>query len=282
MLIPELLCQPKLEEKFEKTLVTPETAKFWLERGNVRNRKISENTVRKYVTDMLKDRWRFVPDAITFASDGTLLNGQHRLTAIVRSGKSVWLLVATNVAHDAMLAMDQGLGRRLYDVAKVSGTDLSRKETECAEAMCRGRAVRLDITKQEKLDFARRYADAIRFSVTSYTPKRGRGLDRGEIYAVIARARVCHPLAGSTIARFAQILAHGAVEDMSPLDVMVCRLRDSLTPTITQTERYDRTAYTLRAFMSGRAVKLIRSVPTEMFPLPEDKRGKVKEIANAG
>ena len=74
--------------------VTPETAAQWL-KGNTQNRPINEEKVAEYAEKMRLGTWRSgrgMP--IIRRSDGRLINGQHRLYAIIRAGVAVRLRVA--------------------------------------------------------------------------------------------------------------------------------------------------------------------------------------------
>ena len=73
--------------------VTPEMATEWL-KGNTKNRPINEEKVAEYAEKMRLGEWRerhSVP--IILQSDGRLINGQHRLYAIIRAGVAVRLRV---------------------------------------------------------------------------------------------------------------------------------------------------------------------------------------------
>ncbi len=67
-------------------LITPEEALEILEKHNPRNRSISESTVQAYAMDMRNKRWTLTHQGIAFDTNGNLLDGQHRLWAVVFSG----------------------------------------------------------------------------------------------------------------------------------------------------------------------------------------------------
>lgn len=100
--------------------VTPETAQRWLD-GNTVNRRIREAKVNQFARDMTAGHWHLSNDAICFSPDGKLLNGQHRLTAVVRSGVDVVMLVARNMPPVAMTVMDTGSARSASDALKFDG-----------------------------------------------------------------------------------------------------------------------------------------------------------------
>lgn len=118
--VPDLKTGPFGNVQFTFCNVTPELAATWLKR-NVKNRRIKPNTVRGYVTDMLNGAWMTTHQGIAFDSAGNLLDGQHRLMAIVKSKVSVILLVSTgwpvamDPKHMTMDAVDRGLARSLAD-----------------------------------------------------------------------------------------------------------------------------------------------------------------------
>jgi len=69
------------------TMITPAKASELLTR-NVRNRRPSEVQVCAIASDMSTGRWKPTPAPIIVKSTGELIDGQHRLMAIVRSGVS--------------------------------------------------------------------------------------------------------------------------------------------------------------------------------------------------
>jgi hypothetical protein len=94
--------------------VSPELAAQWLKR-NSRNRALSTRTVAGYVRDVEADDWPFTGDPIRFAKDGTLLDGQHRLTAVVDTGISMSMLVISGLGEHTQRYMDGGRKRTASD-----------------------------------------------------------------------------------------------------------------------------------------------------------------------
>lgn len=100
--------------------VTPETARRWLEH-NTRNRRVDQTNVDMFVRLIRNGRWALTNDAIAFADDGTLLNGQHRLTAIVEAGSSCQVLVIRGMPADDQVHMDTGKKRSAGDHLAILG-----------------------------------------------------------------------------------------------------------------------------------------------------------------
>lgn len=103
--------------------VTPAIARRWLD-SNTNNRKRSDHQVTRYAADMASGDWVFTGDPVRFHRSGTLIDGQHRLSAIASIGDdgfSVPLLVIEGLGDDAQYAMDQGKKRTTGDQLSLTG-----------------------------------------------------------------------------------------------------------------------------------------------------------------
>lgn len=78
----------------KKVLVTPEMAREWLE-NQAANRKPSRGVIENYIKTMRDGRWVADPALpLWFGEDGRLIDGQHRLHAVVAHGEPVDFYVA--------------------------------------------------------------------------------------------------------------------------------------------------------------------------------------------
>ena len=81
-----------------ETFITPDEAASLLARQH-RNRTVTERTVAKYLTEMKANRW--VSDMlcpIVVDGSGRLLDGQHRLHAVVKLGRPVPFVIVESTA----------------------------------------------------------------------------------------------------------------------------------------------------------------------------------------
>jgi hypothetical protein len=101
--------------------VTPAVAARWLAL-NENNRNIRSKVVESYARDMAAGNWCFTGEAVKFDKDGNLLDGQHRLMAVVRSGATVRLLIISDVDASAQAVMDSGARRSAADSLTLGGT----------------------------------------------------------------------------------------------------------------------------------------------------------------
>lgn len=95
--------------------VTPELAAQILKDHNHSNRKIRPGVVNKYARQMANGDWKVTPETICVSVTGRLLQGQHRLLAIIKSGASCNFLFATGFADDVFDVLDRGAGRTTAD-----------------------------------------------------------------------------------------------------------------------------------------------------------------------
>jgi len=94
--------------------VDPSDAKSLLER-NTNNRKLRETVVDYYANEMINGNWVDNGDPIRIARSGRLLNGQHRLSAVVKAGVSLPFHFLSNLSEESFEQMDNGAKRTLND-----------------------------------------------------------------------------------------------------------------------------------------------------------------------
>lgn len=106
----------------EQILVTPTIAKKWLEEGNLENRRLRLEYAKNLASQMIEKGWRDntgVP--IIFDEDGVLIDGQHRLTAVVIANTPIKFSIVRNVSREVQDVIDTGLNRQASDVLTFSG-----------------------------------------------------------------------------------------------------------------------------------------------------------------
>lgn len=100
--------------------VGPELAAEFLTK-NTMNRPTNAEYIAGLVTQMRNGNWHETGESISFAEDGTLLNGQNRLNAIILSGTTQKLLIVEGVDKAAFKYMDTGKTRSAADVVHIAG-----------------------------------------------------------------------------------------------------------------------------------------------------------------
>lgn len=111
--------------------ITPELAATLLER-NPHNRPISRREVERLKRVLEAGQWAYNGEAIKLGHSGDLLDGQHRLQAIVESGVAADALVVADLEDRIFDTLDQGRKRTGGDVLYTRGI----KNHNAAAAAC--------------------------------------------------------------------------------------------------------------------------------------------------
>lgn len=124
-------------------MMTPELAKEYLQKNLEINRKVSETYVKKYALDMKEGRWQ--ADAcppIIVSRQGHLLDGQHRLLAVVDSGISVEMSVREGVEDTIFASIDQGNTRKASQMVNMKYAHDSEAIAKVIYAFEKGASIR--------------------------------------------------------------------------------------------------------------------------------------------
>lgn len=106
----------------EVEVIDPQQAALWLEGANLHNRPLQFERAQAMAAAIKRGEWSLNGDAIRFATDGQLLDGQHRLQAIVIAGKPIKTLVVRGLAPGSFATIDTNRSVRTgRDVMALSG-----------------------------------------------------------------------------------------------------------------------------------------------------------------
>jgi hypothetical protein len=112
--------------------VDPAIARRWLE-NNFRNRFVKEDVVQAYARDMLNGTWVPTHQGIAFNDQDALIDGQHRLKAVIMSGVTVRTMVTFGLPSvidgremTTMDAVDRGRTRSVADQLKIQGAEVAK------------------------------------------------------------------------------------------------------------------------------------------------------------
>ena len=121
-------------QRFSRVKVTPAIAQKWLKEKNYAdNRPISKSWVDYLARQMEKGLWQENGEPLIFDLDDQLLDGQHRLAAIVKSGITITFDIRRGVATESFTTIDQGRGRTAGQVFGMLGI----KNSRAAASVCR-------------------------------------------------------------------------------------------------------------------------------------------------
>lgn len=163
--------------------VTPEIARAWLA-NNKKNRSLRPATVKQYAQDMSAGQWLVTHQGVAFNDRQELIDGQHRLSAVVESGTEVTMLVVLGLASQpkgkkltTMDAVDCGMTRTLADQLHLQhDMQNAAKIAGC----CRTLAVILTdgglrgkMTMPKTLSIIEVYRPGLQFAITNRSTSKG-------------------------------------------------------------------------------------------------------------
>lgn len=115
----EQFLKAQIEQSSQIEFVTPDIARHLLS-NNDGNRPISKRIVKQYAGVMRKGQWHMNGENIIISKSNRLLNGQHRLTALIDCGISIPFWVTRGVDDSSFTTMDCNKPRTIGDVFSIS------------------------------------------------------------------------------------------------------------------------------------------------------------------
>lgn len=256
--------------------VTPELAFRFLE-GNTHNRPTSQRHVERLAADMKAGRWRLTHQGIAFDTNGLLIDGQHRLCAVIEADMPVTMRVFYNEPSENRHVVDTGERRSNLDILAISGQVGEVNSTLLAtlRAMLAGMTSRSSrMSPGDEGERFSRHRQALEFAVEHFGHAPAKGLATAQIRAVVGRAY--YSADHKRLAHFCDVLRSGMSTD--EVDHAVILLRDFLIDSYRSGRgeavlrlRYAKAEYALHAFLEQRTPKRLCFADIELFPLPEEQ-----------
>lgn len=256
--------------------ISPETAEDWISHCNSRNRNLSDRYVEYLTKEIEAGRWKLTHQGIAFSPNRVLLDGQHRLWAVVLSGRTVPMRVFFNVPPEAMDTIDTGRMRSNDQIISLGGEmgQITRAELATLRAMTQVIEGHRRLSPGEERELLGHHLDAVRFAMRCLPKSSYRGVANGITRAVLARA--WYSSDRGRLRHFADVLQTGIPQGEN--DQPILMLIQFLTKTAGRRsgagrrECYQKTERALGAFLSGERMTRLHAATEELFPLPEEKR----------
>lgn len=122
--------------KFEEKVITPEIAKEWIDNG-LRNRSVKTESLKKFKNDMLANRFHSSNgEPLIISNKGRLMDGRHRLMAIVATNKTIKFGVISGVDEKLMVTIDTGKERTLGDVFQIGAVRNGNIVAKASKLLC--------------------------------------------------------------------------------------------------------------------------------------------------
>ncbi len=264
--------------------ITPKVAGAILGNRNMQNRSIERRRVQRYISDIVTGQWKVTGDTIKFNRQGSLIDGQHRLQAVMESGKDANFTVAFGVDDDAVIAIDEGKPRTNLDVARIIGMEgVSKYAMSIAAYTLEHAGVKHKRTRSDIIEFFQRHEEAINFVADRFSSQ---AVIKAPIGVVLFRAFYHFRYDQKRLdrlARFMELLQLKSSDlinqnipdtDNAPLTLREFVLRSAGKNTGSfRRELYEKTESALWSFMNNQPIGKLYGFSRERFPLPEEISG---------
>jgi len=202
----------------ELVKVTPDMARNMLASNPV-NRRISERAVSDLSKAILNNDWQITHQGIAFYEDGSLADGQHRLTAVIKANVPVHMMITKGLAKDAAMSIDSGRRRSLIDGVKISGAApwMEAKHINLVPIITHPKR----LTDMQKLDFLVGMKPYVEFATEAFVSNR-RYLTGSIIHAALTMAAY-HKEDPEKLKRFARVFLDGIMADPNEKVIILAR-----------------------------------------------------------
>lgn len=247
--------------------ITPTMARELL-LANGSNRKLRPNNVDMLAREIRNGRWQLTHQGIALDKDGAILDGQHRLAAIIKADAPVEIMVTRNVPHGAILGVDAGANRTFSDRVHFEGASYSKAQAAMARIIAFGAGDTTVRSYGEITDLIEQHYEALMFA----RPTAAGSHKPAAVYAVIARAWYSQDR--DRLAAFKDVFQLGTAS--GPEDWAALRLRDHCYSaraggTTVRKELYGRAETACWLFLNRRPATRLYQAPMELFYLPWEK-----------
>lgn len=279
---------------FEIVLVTVDLARQWLDLRAENQRKVERSWVLR-LADMIRNGdFRLEPHGIAFDQDLRLIDGQHRLLAIIEAGIPVQMVVSYGWSPTAIFGIDQGNVRRRHEIVAMSGRGhLVGSNGKMVEAMSTrmmvGNAGTKGYLSAEGLSrFLESHHEAIHFAIQACEGhKKQRGVHVAPVLAAVARASY-HLTAEQKdrLRRFVEVLMTGfaSSDDERPAillrNFLLSPLKHGGSRNSNQAGMiYAKTTRAIKAFIGREPITKLVEPVEDIYPLPGDEREAIQTPA---
>ena len=237
--------------------ITPLIAEqLLLESGT--KRPVSPPLVSRYANDMMSGYWRTSHQGIAFDCEGGLHDGQHRLSAVVKSNEPIRFMVCQYLIPVPSEVIDRGRVRSISDVLQISGLAITRDAVHVITTMVVFHARRgvqgIKPSAAQVREYYEKHRDAVDFALSCLKAHEA-GIRIAVVQAAIAKASLHEDR--SLLLEFGRVLITGECRIL-PRDNTAVRLREWLKDRrhsghsgATSLEKYRRTLHSIYWFCRG-------------------------------
>jgi len=267
--LPEFCKGMRLQVKY----ISPAKAKRILQ-THTNFRGLDKRKVEQYAAVMKRGEWGIFPP-ICIGQSGQLQDGNHRLNAIVLSGKGQWITVVKGVPGSAARHYDNGRPRNPQDILRYDFGSSLRTSARRLQSIIQ--LTRYGCNNPDKLlncDYSRLY-ERYKSAISRFSGIFAKSHRHCPPVLVATFCRAWLQLSGDEVQRDALVeaaLKYVRMEfdsvRLGPLRMLCSWICDAnLRSRKNRTEAYLRSAKALQAYLSRKAVKRLIPARSDPFPL---------------
>jgi len=253
-------------------LITPEKAQRILDL-QPKNRKIIQRKVNEYTDLMISGQWEEShPQGLVFNTKGDLINGQHRLLAVVKAGIPIRFYCTFNADDRVKVLLDSATPRTVDQTGQILGLDTSPLKTAIARALfikIEDKKIGRGLPVQKILDVYEKYSKGIDLA----SIKNGsNSISTAIIRVVIARAYY-HCSEPDKLKHFVEVLDTGfsiSKQDSSAIVLRNLYLQMSarkLNSAAGKISLFRKSLTAVHKYLEGVSVKNLAEAKIQYFPL---------------
>lgn len=269
--------------KTEVKLITPAIAEDLLKKNSM-NRFPKKEITFEYARVMRAGLWKEeTGEAIKIAYDGTILDGQQRLMAIIKADVKLNFLLITGLEKDVFSVLDTGTKRTSGDIFHIAGV-LNDKSIAAGiikyytlkkglTGLANGQQGRTHLSSTELLTLYKsrdKFWQGVHSMSVSWYHKSQRLLKVSEFTGLYA---YLYDIDNDDAYRFVDLLANGVDLDIyNPIKLLREKLIFSRINTKFTLTNSHRTALIFKAwnmFRENKTVKFLRFTEQEIYPIPK-------------
>lgn len=250
--------------------VTPELARKWLELARF-NRDINYAVVAQYVRLIKDGLWRLTHQGVALTKTGVLIDGQHRLLAIIKANQTVPMTVCVDEPEENFEFIDCGRNRSHLEMMRLSQRNnaLTSLHTSTLKAFLAGRFC--NTTNWSVAEINREYDQyslPINFIVDLFQGEKDKKVNDPTVRGFLARAY--YSISHDRIIEFVNKLLNDRWEGSDPISryVRCLHVWDDRRQN-TRCEIYKRGVQTFLAFFQNRDDPGNIDVSYDVFPIPQ-------------
>ena len=251
--------------KTELLRITPDMARNMLA-SNTLNRNLSERAVSDLAKTIQSNDWQITHQGIAFYDDGTLADGQHRLSAIVRADTPVYMMVTSGLNKESAMTIDSGRKRSLIDGIKISGAApwMEAKHINMVPIITHPKR----LTDLQKVEFLVGMKPYVEFATEAFVSNR-RYLTSSVVHAALTMA-CYHGEDPAKLKRFAQVFFDGIMAE--PTEKVIILLREYVLAhtnggSSDKHDKYLKMQRAIQAYCGGESIKRLVQPQEAIYPV---------------